>query len=590
MASRPLKTLLPYLWPKGAWGLRLRVVVSLASILAAKGLNVWVPIFYKRAVDALGEDAADLAAVPLGLIIAYGLARFGSLLFNQIRDAVFEKVGQRAVRQASLDVFQHLHGLSLRFHLQRQTGGLARDVERGTSAISSLLGVALFNVLPTLLELVLILAVLLGRFEPIFAVVTGVTVVAYVAFTIATTEWRMKFRRRMNEADSEASTRAIDSLLNYETVKYFGNEGLEANHYDTSLRRYEQAAIQSQSSLAALNSGQALLLGGGLTLLMYLAARGIVAGQLTVGDFVLVNTYLIQLAGPLNMFGWVYRSVKQSLVNMEKMFALLDVQPDVVDRPEAALLGPGPRAVAFEDVHFAYEPERPVLQGVDFEIPAGQRVALVGPSGSGKSTIARLLFRFYDVEQGRITVDGHDVRDISGASLRRAIGIVPQDTVLFNESIGYNIRYARASASDEEVEDAARKARIDGFIASTPGGYDTVVGERGLKLSGGEKQRVAIARVFLKEPSILILDEATSALDSATERAIQSEMWAASEGRTTLIIAHRLSTIVDADAILVMDQGRIVERGRHAELLARGGRYAEMWSKQLSEAEAVTAG
>jgi ATP-binding cassette, subfamily B, heavy metal transporter len=588
VAARPLKTLLPYLWPKGQWGLRLRVVVSLVSILAAKGLNVWVPIFYKRAVDVLGEDDVDLAAIPLGLILAYGLARFGSLLFNQIRDAVFEKVGQRAVRQASLDVFRHLHGLSLRFHLQRQTGGLARDVERGTSAISSLLGVALFNVLPTLLELVLILGVLLGRFEPVFAVVTGVTVVAYVGFTVVTTEWRIKFRRRMNEADSEASTRAIDSLINYETVKYFGNEGLEADNYDASLRRYEQAAIQSQSSLAALNSGQALILGGGLTLLMYLAARGIVVGRLTVGDFVLVNTYLIQLAGPLNLFGWVYRSVKQSLVNMERMFVLLDVQPDVLDRPEAALLAPGPRAVAFEDVHFGYEPERPVLRGVDFEVSAGQRVALVGPSGAGKSTIARLLFRFYDVDDGRITVDGQDLRNLSGASLRRAIGIVPQDTVLFNESIGYNIRYARASATEDEVKDAARKARIDRFIESTPDGYDTVVGERGLKLSGGEKQRVAIARVFLKEPSILILDEATSALDSATEREIQSEMWAASEGRTTLIIAHRLSTIVDADAILVMDQGRIVERGTHAELLARGGRYAEMWSKQLSEAEMVT--
>jgi len=464
----------------------------------------------------------------------------------------------------------------------------SRDVERGTSAISSLLGVALFNVLPTLLELVLILGVLLGRFEPVFAVVTGVTVVAYVGFTVVTTEWRIKFRRRMNEADSEASTRAIDSLINYETVKYFGNEGLEADNYDASLRRYEQAAIQSQSSLAALNSGQALILGGGLTLLMYLAARGIVVGRLTVGDFVLVNTYLIQLAGPLNLFGWVYRSVKQSLVNMERMFVLLDVQPDVVDRPEAALLAPGPRAVAFEDVHFGYEPERPVLRGVDFEVSAGQRVALVGPSGAGKSTIARLLFRFYDVDDGRITVDGQDLRNLSGASLRRAIGIVPQDTVLFNESIGYNIRYARASATEDEVKDAARKARIDRFIESTPDGYDTVVGERGLKLSGGEKQRVAIARVFLKEPSILILDEATSALDSATEREIQSEMWAASEGRTTLIIAHRLSTIVDADAILVVDQGRIVERGTHAELLARGGRYAEMWSKQLSEAEMVT--
>ncbi|MEM1023657.1 MAG: ABC transporter ATP-binding protein/permease [Myxococcota bacterium] len=590
MASRPLKTLLPYLWPKGEWGLRFRVIMSLASILAAKGLNVWVPIFYKGAVDALGRSEGAALSIPVGLILAYGLARFGSMLFNQVRDAVFERVGQRAVRQAALSVFRHLHGLSLKFHLQRQTGGMARDVERGTSAISSLLGIALFNIIPTLLELVLILFVLLGRFEAVFALVTGLTVVTYVAFTIVTTEWRIRFRRRMNEADSEANTRAIDSLINYETVKYFGNESLEARNYDESLERYEKAAIQSQSSLAALNSGQALILGGGLTLLMYLAARGIVDQRLTVGDFVLVNTYLIQLASPLNLFGWVYRSVKQSLVNMERMFALLDVAPDVVDRLGAQSLGPGPRAVVFEDVRFGYEPERPVLRGVDFEIPAGQRVALVGPSGSGKSTIARLLFRFYDVDEGRITVDGQDLRDLSGASLRRAVGIVPQDTVLFNDSIGYNLRYARATASDDEVQEAARKARIHDFISATPKGYDTLVGERGLKLSGGEKQRVAIARVFLKEPSILILDEATSALDSATEREIQAEMWAASEGRTTLIIAHRLSTIVDADTILVMDGGRIVERGGHDDLLASGGRYAEMWSKQLSESEVLRTG
>ncbi|MGF1510813.1 MAG: ABCB family ABC transporter ATP-binding protein/permease [Myxococcota bacterium] len=574
--------LLPYLWPKDAWGLRVRVVLSMTAILIAKGLNVWVPIFYKRAVDALSGD--DAVTIPVAMIIAYGSARFGSLFFNQVRDAVFEKVGQRAMRRAGLEVFEHLHRLSLGFHLARQTGGLARAVERGTSAIQSLLGVALFNVIPTLFELVLVLAVLLSRFEPAFAVITGVTVVAYVGFTIATTEWRIKFRRRMNEADSRAGTRAIDSLLNFETVKYFGNERFEVMQYDRSLQEYERAAIQSQSSLAALNSGQALIIGGGVTLLMYLAARGIVDGRLSVGDFVLVNTYLIQLAQPLNLFGWVYRSVKQSLVNMEQMFSLFGEQPAIVDHPNSRPLGPGPRSVRFENVSFGYVPERRILRDLSFQIPAGHRVALVGPSGGGKSTVARLLFRFYDPGHGRITIDGTDIRELSVASLRRAIGIVPQDTVLFNETISYNLRYARPAATQAEIEEAAAKAQIHHFIASAPEGYDTMVGERGLKLSGGEKQRVAIARVFLKQPSILILDEATSALDSATEREIQSEMWAASEGRTTLMIAHRLSTIVDADQILVMDGGRIVEAGSHEELLARQGRYAEMWEKQRSVA------
>jgi len=573
------------LWPPGEAGLRARVVAALIAILSAKVLNVWVPIFYKRAVDALSVEGDGAIVVPTLVILAYGLARVGALGFNQLRDAVFEKVAQRAMRKAAVRVFSHLHALSLRFHLQRQTGGLARAVERGTSAISSLLGIALFNILPTAFELVLVLVILLRNFDATFAGVTAGTVLGYVAFTVATTEWRLKFRRQMNEADNRANTRAIDSLLNYETVKYFGNEGLETEVYDAALSRYETAAIRSQSSLSLLNLGQALIVAAGVTTLMYMAASGIADGRLTVGDFVLVNTYLIQLAQPLNIFGWVYRSVKQSLVNMEHMFALLDERADVEDAPDAEALRPGPREVRFESVSFAYDPDRTVLEDVSFTIPPGRRVALVGPSGAGKSTVARLLFRFYDPTEGRITIDGRDIRDVSTSSLRRAIGIVPQDTVLFNDTLEYNLAYARPNATPEQIEAAARSARIDAFIRSTPKGYETVVGERGLKLSGGEKQRVAIARVFLKSPSILVLDEATSALDSATERQIQSEMWAASEGRTTLIIAHRLSTIVDADEIIVLVDGRVHERGRHDELLGHPGVYADMWRQQQAEEE-----
>lgn len=576
---RALSTLLPYLWPRGQLGLRIRVVCALAAIFAGKVLNVYVPIFYKQAVDALDAEGA-IAQIPLALILAYGGARFGALLFNQLRDAIFEKVGQRAMRQAALNVFRHLHALSLRFHLQRQTGGLARAVERGCSAISNLLDIALFNVFPTLFELILVLVVLLGRFRPAFAAVTLATVAIYVGFTIWTTEWRIKFRRRMNEADSDANTKAIDSLLNYETVKTFNNEAYEAERYDGALRQFERAAVQSQTSLALLNAGQAGIVGAGVTILMFMAAQGIVRGELTVGDFVLVNTYLIQLAQPLNLFGWVYRSIKQSMVNMEQMFGLLDEQPDVVDRPQAQALGPGPRSVHFDQVHFAYDPKRPILRGLDFHVPAGKRVALVGPSGAGKSTVARLLFRFYDVNAGAVRIDGVDVRGITLDSLRRAIGWVPQDTVLFNDTLAYNLAYARPGADRSQLAKAAEQAQLDRFIEHLPDGYDTVVGERGLKLSGGEKQRVAIARVFLKEPAILILDEATSALDSATEQQIQTQMWSVSEGRTTLIIAHRLSTVVDADEILVLDRGIIAERGRHTELLARGGLYADMWQKQ----------
>ncbi len=573
-----------YLWPEGAWGLRLRVVLAFTFILAAKLLNVWVPILYKEAVDALTPSVDRTALVlPVGVIVAYGLARVGSLGFNQLRDAVFEKVAQRAMRRSAVQVFEHLHGLSLRFHLDRQTGGLARAVERGTSAISSVLGVALFNILPTAFELILVLVILLRRFSWSFALVTAATVVIYVAFTVTTTEWRIKFRRQMNDADSRANTRAVDSLLNYETVKYFGNEKAEARAYDEALAKYERAAVRSQSSLSLLNLGQAFVVAGGVTMLMYMAAQGIVDGRLTVGDFVLVNTYMIQLAQPLNIFGWVYRSVKQSLVNMEQMFSLLGESSDVPESADAKSLGPGPRGVTFDSVTFGYDPRRPVLQRLTFSIGPGRRVALVGPSGSGKSTVARLLFRFYDPDEGAILVDGEDIRTLSLDALRRNIGIVPQDTVLFNDTLRMNLAYGRPTARFEEVEAAARQARIDGFVRSTPDGWDTMVGERGLKLSGGEKQRVAIARVFLKEPSILILDEATSALDSATEREIQSEMWAASEGRTTLIIAHRLSTVVDADEILVLVDGRIEERGTHDGLLAKNGRYASMWAEQQAE-------
>jgi len=582
---RVLRTLWPYLWPRDAPGLRVRVVLAAACILAAKGLNVVVPLFYKEAVDALSVEGDAVLVIPTLVILAYGAARVGALAFNQLRDAVFEKVAQRAMRRAAVQVFSHLHALSLRFHLQRQTGGLARNVERGTSAIQSLLGIALFNLIPTAFELALVLIILVQAFDIRFALVTAVTVIAYVAFTVLTTEWRLEFRRQMNAADSRANTRAIDSLLNFETVRYFGNEQLETEAYDEALGRYEVAAIRSQSSLALLNLGQSVVVAGGVTTLMYMAASGIVAGDLSIGDFVLVNTYLIQLSQPLNMFGWVYRSVKQSLVNMEQMFSLLDERSDIVESETAKKLAPGPREVRFEGVEFGYDERRPVLQGVSFTIAAGKRVALVGPSGAGKSTIARLLFRFYDPTRGRVTIDGQDLRDLTLASLRRAIGIVPQDTVLFNDTLEYNLSYARPGASHEDIESAARAARIDDFIRSTPDGYQTLVGERGLKLSGGEKQRVAIARVFLKSPSILILDEATSALDSATERSIQAEMWAASEGRTTLIIAHRLSTIVDADEILVLVAGRVQERGRHDELLQRGGVYASMWRQQAEQAE-----
>ena len=589
-----LGTLAPYLWPPGEFGLRVRVVLAVCCLIVAKAANVYVPILYKRAIDALGGGAgngatsiaATITAVPLALILAYGTARVLSLIFSELRDAVFARVAQRAIRTLGLQVFRHLHALSLRFHLARQTGGLTRSIERGTKGIETLLQYMLFNILPTLFEIGLVCAILWHLFDWRFAVATFVTVALYIAYTLMITEWRTKYRRQMNEVDSEANTKAIDSLLNYETVKYFGNEEHEAARFDSALKRYERAAVKSQVSLSILNIGQAAIISVGLTVVMFMAGVGIVNHTMTLGDFVLVNTYLVQLYQPLNFFGFVYREIKQSLIDMERMFDLMSVEREIADAPGARPLAVDGATLEFRDVRFGYDPRREILKGVSFTVPAGHTVAVVGPSGAGKSTLSRLLFRFYDVDAGQILIDGQDIRTVTQKSLRATLGIVPQDTVLFNDSITYNIAYGRPGATKEEIEQAARMAHIHDFILAMPDGYQTMVGERGLKLSGGEKQRVAIARTILKDPAITLFDEATSALDTNTEREIQTNLKEVSRGRTTLVIAHRLSTIIDADEIIVLEAGRIAERGRHFDLVAAKGRYAEMWRKQQEAAEA----
>ncbi|PWR19712.1 ABCB family ABC transporter ATP-binding protein/permease [Zavarzinia compransoris] len=580
-----VKLFLPYLWPRDRADLRRRVLLAVGFLVLAKIANVIVPYFYKAAVDALSVKAT-VVTVPILMIIAYGLARVGAQGFAELRDSIFARVGQFAVRRLGLSTFEHLHRLSLRFHVERRTGGLNRVIERGTKGIDLLLRFTLFNIAPTILEIGFVLILLATGFGWPMVAVMMATIVAYIGFTFLVSEWRIKYRRTMNDQDTDANTKAVDSLLNYETVKYFSNEGHEARRFDRALQAYEQAAVKSQTTLSVLNAGQSLIMAAGLAGVMYLAGRGVADGSMTVGDFVLVNTFLIQLYIPLNMLGFVYREIKQGIIDMEAMFAVLDVEEEVKDRPGAPALTVAGGEVRFEDVDFRYDARRGILKGVSFTVAPGSTVAIVGPSGAGKSTISRILFRFYDIEAGRVSIDGQDIREVSQESLRRAIGIVPQDTVLFNDTIRYNIRYGRPGATDEEVEAAARLARIHDFVVSLPDGYDSMVGERGLKLSGGEKQRVAIARTILKNPPILLLDEATSALDTQTEKEIQASLKEISRDRTAIVIAHRLSTVVDADEILVLDKGRIVERGTHEALLDLGGQYAGMWQRQLEAVEA----
>ncbi len=583
--------LAPYLWPKGEPGLRARVVISLLMLILAKGANVMVPIAYARAVDALApkEGQAALLAIPFALVIGYGLLRVSSSLFQELRDAIFTRVQARAARVIAGQVFHHLHALSLRFHLDRQTGGLSRVIERGTRGINFVLDFLLFSIIPTMFEILLVAGILWRLFDISFALVTLGTIAVYIAFTLMFTDWRLRFRRAMNETDQDANTKAIDSLLNFETVKYFGAERHEERRYDASLARYEQAYIRSEQTLNALNAGQAAVIAIGLTGVMLLAARGVMAGGMSVGDFVLVNTYMIQLYTPLNFLGFVYREMKQGLTDMEAMFTLMGEKREVDDLPGAPPLRPVGGEVRFEQVQFGYRPDREILKGVSLTVPAGRTTAIVGPTGAGKSTIARLLFRFYDVTGGRITIDGQDIRAVTQTSLRQAIGVVPQDTVLFNDTIRYNIAYGRPDATDAEVEAAARAAQVHDFVMRLPDGYATRVGERGLKLSGGEKQRVAIARTILKDPAILVLDEATSALDTRTEQEIQQALRGVSAGRTTVVIAHRLSTVVEADEIIVLQDGRIVERGPHGALMDRRGLYAEMWHRQAQSVAAAEA-
>lgn len=584
-----LKRLFPYLW-EYKW----RVVAALAFMVGAKLANVGVPLLLKNLVDAMSFKPGDVQAVlvvPAALLLAYGLLRLSTTLFTELRELVFAKATEGAARRISLEVFRHLHALSLRFHLERQTGGMTRDIERGTRGVHSLISYSLYSIIPTLIEVTLVLTLLGVKFDVWFAAITGIALVFYIFFTVTVTNWRTQFRKTMNELDSSAHSRAIDSLLNYETVKYFNNEEFEAARYDENLKRYRKAAIKSQNTLSLLNTGQQLIIAIGLMAMLWRATQGVVDGRMTLGDLVMVNAFMIQLYIPLGFLGVIYREIKQSLTDLDKMFTLMEREREIADEPSAQPIRiDASPAVRFENVSFAYEPARPILHKVSFEIPPGKTVAVVGSSGAGKSTLARLLFRFYDVsnphEGGRITIAGQDIRHVTQASVRQAIGIVPQDTVLFNDTVEYNIAYGKPGASHAEVEEAARAARIHGFIASTPLGYQTMVGERGLKLSGGEKQRVAIARTLLKNPPVVIFDEATSALDSANERAIQAELRTAAQNKTTLVIAHRLSTVVEAHEILVMDSGRIVERGTHAQLLEMEGAYARMWALQQNSAEA----
>ncbi len=575
---RTIRLLLPYLW-EYKW----RVAIALSFLIGAKLAVVGVPLILKQVVDSLNQPKAMLV-VPVALLLGYGALRLASTVFSDLRDIVFAKVTQHAIRRVGLEVFRHLHNLSLRFHLERQTGGVSRDIERGARGISSLINFTLFSILPTLIEISLVAGILFAKFDWVFAAITLAVLAVYIALTITITEWRTHIRREMNELDSQANTKAIDSLLNYETVKYFGNEDFESRRYDVSLQSWEKVAVKSQTSLGLLNAAQATIIASGVTIMLLRASAGVIAGKLTIGDLVMINAFLIQMFIPLNFLGVMYREIKQSLTDIERLFKLLHVNREIQDAPDARPLQLKAGAVRFEDVNFGYDADRKILHGVSFDIPAGHNVAVVGTSGAGKSTMARLLFRFYDVTGGRISIDGQDIRSVTQHSLRAAIGIVPQDTVLFNDSIYYNIAYGRPEASREEIVEAARAAHILYFIESLPKGWETTVGERGLKLSGGEKQRVAIARTLLKNPALLILDEATSALDTTTEKIIQAELREVAKSRTTLTIAHRLSTIVDAEQILVMEQGEVVERGSHRELLAQNGVYARLWAMQQEEA------
>ncbi len=574
---KTIKTLLPYVWH-----FRTRVGLALLFLATAKVATVSVPLILKEIVDSL--SATDgLLILPIVLLLGYGALRFATSLFGELRDVIFAKVTQNSIRRITIKVFRHLHQLSLRFHLDRQTGGMSRDLERGASGIRFLLNFMIFNIIPTLLEITLVASILLIKYEAHFTLAIIGTLVVYIGFTLWITEWRMVFRRNMNEMDSKANTTAIDSLLNYETVKYFNNEKYEADRYDKNMASWEFAAVRNQTSLSVLNGGQNVIIAVGVTVLMIMASQGVVDGKMTIGDLVLVNAFLLQLYQPLHFLGFVYREIRHSLADMERMFDILAQPPEVEDKPGAGELKVSKGAIRFEHVSFGYDDKRQILFDVDFEVPAGHKVAVVGHSGAGKSTLSRLLFRFYDVNQGRILIDGQDIRDVAQTSLRANIGIVPQDTVLFNDTIGYNIAYGQPDAAETDMIQAAKSAHIHEFVESIPEKYETIVGERGLKLSGGEKQRVAIARTILKNPPILVFDEATSALDSKTEKSIQKELETIAVNRTTLVIAHRLSTVMDADEILVMDAGRIVERGTHAELLEKGEVYAKMWALQLQE-------